>query len=215
MVDMKNSPFSYIIPDEKTFFWKRVNIFEVDEIHEEISQHIKTIIPSEIDRAFYYIDANLLEENCSSLFNWIKKENLQISSTAMIIYLPTNNESNKTIPSGDIHTDRSHSSFFPNQLALNFPVISCIHPDVWTSMYRCEEKKFSDEKIEKKRVNFANKDSPEYRWLWCKEITRFQYIDKNPILFNAKIPHAVYNYSDEIRVTLSLRFSVDPIWWIK
>jgi hypothetical protein len=156
---------------------------------------------------------------CPLLFDWIKSKNLQISATVIVDVQPAPGPGKFRI-----HVDSSDYILFPNQLALNFPAISCIHPNVWTSMYRCKESPdytggFSNaflrnvdyigkngEKSQEKILNFPVDHSVE--------MTRFQYDDNNPILFNAKIPHAVQNYSNEARATLSLRFKVDPVWLI-
>jgi hypothetical protein len=208
------NPWSYIIPNEKTFFWKKIEISEIDQIHTEISNYFEKIRPTN-GRSFNYIDIKKTKNACPLLFNWIKNKNLQISATVVVDVEPASGPGRFRI-----HVDTSDPILFPNQLALNFPVVSCIHPDVWTSMYRCKGPPDSGggfvryvdyigkngEKSQEKIINFPVDHSVE--------MTRFQYDDNNPILFNAKIPHAVQNYSNEARATLSLRFKVDPVWLI-
>jgi hypothetical protein len=228
MVDKMNL-YSYIIPNEKTFFWKKIDVPEIDKIHNEIKDYFEKIYPSN-GRAFNYLDIQKLKSYCPLLFNWTKDNKLQFSSVVLI-------DVDSAAAPGNlrIHVDVSDPILFPNQLALNFPVVSCIHPDVWTSMYYSEKSPdpslqtfsgkfplFSDSNSDSQKqkqfsglAKYSADENPlKFDEKYCKEISRFQYVDNNPILFNAKIPHTVHNYSKESRVTLSLRFKVDPIWLI-
>jgi hypothetical protein len=44
-----------------------------------------------------------------------------------------------------------------------------------------------------------------------EEVTRFTL--DGPVLFNTKVPHQVWNPTDKLRISASLRFMVDP-WFL-
>jgi len=236
------NPFSYIIPDENTFFWKKIVISEIDQIHEEIKNYFEKIRPANerlSNHLYSYLDIKKTQNDCPILFNWAKNKNLQISATVVVDVPPAPGPGKF-----GIHVDTSNPITFPNQLALNFPILSCMHPDVWTSMYRCKGplepggaflrdvdsaidltfpnnigKNGDRRMVLRQKLYYKDRQKSGQKVLsfpvdYSREMTRFQYVDKNPILFNAKIPHAVQNYSNEPRATLSLRFKTDPIWWI-
>lgn len=87
-------------------------------------------------------------------------------------------------------------------LALNIPFRNCENSE--TKFYRDSEKNkhvfIGDMLPEIAPLDEANKIS--------------SYVLDRPILFETQVLHAVFNYSDQPRVAISLRFEKNPIEWI-
>lgn len=95
-----------------------------------------------------------------------------------------------------IHTDYRADD---RQLALNISLINCQHSI--TEMWECRgepEVTYTPSGVP------YNSFSPNV----CRRIADFRLV--KPVLFNTKVPHSVYNYSDQPRIAISLRFVEDP-----
>ena len=90
----------------------------------------------------------------------------------------------------------SHSS-----LALNIPIINCENSR--TIFYECEK---TDKILYKERIT---ETAPIKK---CHEID--SYVLDKPILLNTQILHAVFNYGNTPRLSISLRFEKNPVEWI-
>ena len=100
------------------------------------------------------------------------------------------------------HKDVLYASDVKSLLALNIPFKNCGNSE--TKFYKDSEKNkhvfIGDMLSEVSPLDEANKIS--------------SYVLDKPILFETQILHAVFNYSDQPRVAISLRFEKNPVEWI-
>ena len=108
-----------------------------------------------------------------------------------LFYMPAGYTPNRS------HKDPvSHST-----LALNIPLMNCENSR--TIFYKCDK---TDKVIYKERITETKNISK------CQEID--SYVLDRPILLNTQILHAVFNYGDQPRLSISLRFETNPTDWI-
>jgi hypothetical protein len=196
--------FFYINPTEETFLWKRLSIPNIDVMHDEMIRHVEkpstqANMFSKTGMTFNYTDETALLKDCPTLLAWLQQNDLKLTATALV-------DVPKFRIRRPVHVDNTWRKF-PNNFALNFPLTNCVSPDVWTAMFRVQKGPGT--------MSFPITTESDRLGVWnsedCVEITRFQYIDKQPVLFNAKVPHGVVNGTDQARCALSLRFVKDPI----
>jgi hypothetical protein len=89
----------------------------------------------------------------------------------------------------------------PIHLAVNIPLINCENSK--TILYKCDKTDI---------MMYRERPAETKHLSKCQEID--SYVLNKPILFNTQVLHAVFNYSDEPRIAISLRFEKNPIDWI-
>ena len=96
----------------------------------------------------------------------------------------------------------TYDSYMKSQLVLNIPFRNCENSE--TKFYRDSEKNkhviIGEMLPEIAPLDEANKIS--------------SYVLDRPILFETQILHAVFNYSNQPRVAISLRFEKNPVDWL-
>ena len=114
---------------------------------------------------------------------------LEVSSSVLIYARPFSNST--------IHTDYRADNL---ELALNLPLQNCDNSctKLWMNVNSPIHVRYTELGIP---YNFLEKDK-------CKVISEFKLIE--PIIFNTKVPHSVHNFSDQPRLSISLRFKEDP-----
>ena len=104
---------------------------------------------------------------------------------------------NNTTPM-PIHTDTEIDTVW----ALNIPIQNCV--ETYTSFYRILDNQTPEILSHEKTYSstYAN-----YRMDQVEEIDRL-YLHK-PAFFNTQVPHRAFNFSEEIRIILSVRFKTE------
>lgn len=95
-----------------------------------------------------------------------------------------------------IHTDFRADKL---KLALNISLVNC--EKSITEMWECQEPPITTNTSNGIPYNYYIPNQ-------CKKITEFTL--EKPVLFNTKVPHSVFNYSNNTRLAISLRFKQDP-----
>jgi hypothetical protein len=97
-----------------------------------------------------------------------------------------------------IHVDQDNNTTW----ALNIPIQNCL--ETYTSFYRVLENQTPDVMAHERTYGtvFAN-----YRLDQVEEIDRL-YLTK-AAFFNTQVPHRAFNFSDEMRIIISVRFKTE------
>lgn len=172
---------------QNNFLYKKIEIENFFNIVEQFKSSIDRHKLNNQDH-FNHIDKNSFLEDCALVKEYFDTNNCIIHNIATIELPPKFH--------GSLHIDSQK-----NSLALNFPVINC--DDSYTSLYKIDSGIPSVVKMENglTRLSFDDCDAVE--------LTRF-YLKHHAVLFNTKIPHQVFNFSDKTRLAISFRFVRDP-----
>lgn len=174
----------------ETFLYRTLEIENFEEIIQELKSYFLNFPPDNLEY-FNHVNKDLFFKNCPITDNYFETNSLKIKNIASIVIPPNAN--------GTAHTDTQQ-----NVLALNFPVEDC--ENSYTSLYRV------DAGIPKV-ISLLN-GLTHCLFDHCKltEIGRFSLIDR-AVLFNTKVPHRVFNLSNQNRKAVSFRFVKDP-WFL-
>lgn len=184
--------------DNKTFLYKHISIDNHDLIVQELQEFVMKKMPeiektSEKLNGLFVRTSNVKECLIKSpnLKNWLELTNLNIRVIAIII-----NYKSPQVRSMDPHVDTQ-----VNDLALNFPVQNC--SDCWTSLYKLNTGTYVKNTLPNGVEYTGFSDNSKF-----EEIDRF--VLNSAVLFNVKVPHQVWNPTDNTRISVSLRFDRDP-----
>jgi hypothetical protein len=169
------------------FLFKEIKIKNLKDINFQLRFAIDYYRPKN-QNYFNHIDKDNFLKECPSINDYFVCNNFEVNKIA-IIEIPGRSES-------ALHIDTQN-----NFLALNFPVINC--DQSYTAFYKIVEGSPNIIKMANglTNLNFDN--------CGTEELDRF-YLKQNAILFNTKIPHKVFNFSDNPRLSISFRFVNDP-----
>ena len=174
------------------FLYKRV-FFEEKE-YEAIKEELTALGRSKLDffeKAISY--KNLPKEYIShlpTLIEWFNQHSLKVRYFGTYSTKPT-----RRMPA---HVDDSK-----NVLALNFPILNCENSA--TRLFYSQHEPIFKFNTETRWYSFEENS--------LEEIANFDL--KTPVLFNTRVPHAVENMSDSLRVSATFRFEEDPLWMLK
>jgi hypothetical protein len=141
---------------------------------------------------FSHISPVELVNASPNLKQWLEQNNLTLNKSAIIRTPPPTKHL-------DPHTDTQH-----RDLALNFPVKNC--EGCYTALYKMTKGTQNLKVLPNGLTYVTYSDDVKF-----EEVTRFTL--DGPVLFNTKVPHQVWNPTDKIRISASLRFVVDP-WFL-
>ena len=170
------------------FFFKTINLPNYDNILLEIQTYCLANLPED-GSTFSHIPVPPLIDSSPYLKAWLTSANLQVRACAVIRY-PTS-ESNH-LP----HIDSAR-----NDLALNFPIENCVN--CWTAFYKLNKGSFQSKPLPNGLLFNALTDDAE-----IVEVSRFSLTTST--LINVKQLHQVWNPTDQLRISASLRFERDP-----
>jgi hypothetical protein len=173
------------------FLTKRLEIQNYDCFLKELqTYYLKHVF--KFEDMFSHLDAKEFLDECPVVKKWTEENNLKLKVAAIIISKP-----GKMVL--DPHVDTQ-----PRSLAINFPVQNC--EGCWTSLYKLSEGQEVTKTLPNGRTYIAFSENAKF-----EEIARFTL--DTPVIFNTKVPHKVWNPTNNIRVSASLRFDPDP-WWL-
>lgn len=172
------------------FLYKDIEIENYDSIIAELRTFfLRNSSVADDSMHFILLDKNQLIDESPFLSNWLSVNNLRLKNAALIMV----KENAKNLSP---HIDTQE-----NALALNFPILNC--KNCWTSIYKLVDGKEILGVLPNGQtyINFDNSAKFE-------ELTRFNL--DNPVIFNTKFPHQVWNPNNTTRISASLRFVEDP-----
>lgn len=172
---------------QNNFLYREIEIKNFFNIVEQFKSVIGQYKAHSQDH-FNHIDKNSFLDDCPLSKEYFNSNNFIIHNIATIEIPPKS--------WGSLHVDSQQ-----NSLALNFPVINC--DDSYTSLYKIDSGVPSVIKIKNGLTRLSFDDCN------AVELSRF-YLKQNAVLFNTKIPHQVFNFSNKTRLAISFRFVRDP-----
>jgi hypothetical protein len=169
------------------FYFKSLNIPNVEQINEEIKVYDQT---RESTVGFSHVNNDLVLNALPTLTKWFNEHNMIIDRIAVLVIKSNSIQ----VP----HVDQGTQS-----LAINFPLQHCA--DTWTRFFKntgIVVKKFT---LDTKVPYLAHIDSNR------QEDARYELT--GPTLINIKKPHSVMNNTNFDRSCISFRFKEDP-WFL-
>lgn len=161
--------------------------FNIDNcIESEIKQYV---ISNFLDQNIFFNKINVENflKNCKNFNAWLKELNLECRVIASTKILPNTNIG--------IHRDQNKNKF-----AMNFGILNYENSPIL--LYKIEEEKVVSRQIKNTSVFYD--DFSE---------SKIKLIDKiyltNPVIWDTTIPHSIEHISNNIRMTLSVRFLTD------
>ena len=173
------------------FLVKRLTIHNYELILKEIQTFYLANMPDD-NSQFSHIDPVSLVKYSPNLYQWLSSHKLVLNKSAIIRTPPYGKSLNP-------HTDTQY-----RDLALNFPVKNC--EDCYTALYKMTKGTQNLKVLPNGLTYTTYSNDVEF-----EELTRFTL--DGPVLFNTKVPHQVWNPTDKIRISASLRFIDDP-WFL-
>lgn len=174
--------------DRNNFFFKTISVTNYDSILMELQNYCLGNMPNDSSQ-FSHINKDALLANSPHLKEWLTSKNLDVRICALIRTPPQNKKV-------DPHTDTQR-----NDLALNFPIRNCF--DCWTSFYKLS-RGTQQEKILPNGLTYTTFSEDAI----IDEVDKFHLTTAT--LLNTKQLHQVWNPTNEIRISVSLRFVRDP-----
>jgi hypothetical protein len=169
------------------FFFKTINIPNYDNILLEIQTYCLANLPED-GSTFSHIPVEPLINSSPYLTAWLASSNLQVRACAVIRF-PTSKVAGP-------HIDSTY-----NDLALNFPIKNCAN--CWTAFYKLNKGSFQSRPLPNGLLFNGLSDDAE-----VIEVSRFSL--STSTLINVKQLHQVWNPTDQLRISASLRFERDP-----
>jgi len=169
------------------FVCQTIDIPNIENIYAELVSYTLGKLPK-FKEAFNHLPLQDMMNYCPLTAQWFKSVNLTPRVCALIIQ-PVGADIRGT------HTDTQQ-----NSLALNFGIKN--FENTYTAFYKV----VSGNIVQKTLPNGITWDNYEQAEL--EEIARVDL--KKPTILNTKIPHAVHNPTNELRVSISFRFIQDP-----
>lgn len=177
----------------KTHLFKTVDIENLEAITNEIKIYADKFM--DVAKNFYQLDQHDFLKNCPLIKNWINSQGLELQDSILVVISPRKMNPN-------IHID-TIPKFGLQRTSLNIPISGCTNSD--TRIY---------ELIKGSTVRKATVDGSEYISFTpdaeFKKIGSYQL--HQPTALNIVNPHGIINFSDEVRISLSLRFVLEPSW---
>lgn len=176
-----------------------VHLFRTVEIEnlEEITKEIKTYADGFMDVAknFYQLDQHDFLSKCPLVKSWINSQGLELQDSILVVIAPKKLNPN-------IHID-TLPKFGLQRTSLNIPILGCSNSE--TRIY---------ELIKGSTLKKTTIDGSEYIAFTpdaeFKKIAFYQL--HSPTALNVVNPHGIINFSEETRISLSLRFVLEPSW---
>jgi hypothetical protein len=177
--------------NKNNFLAKNLVIPNYELILGEIQSFYLANMPND-DSQFSHVSPASLVAASPNLKQWLDSNKLVLNKSAIIKTPPPTKHL-------DPHTDTQY-----RDLALNFPVKNC--EGCYTALYKMTNGT-QNLKVLPNGLTYVTYSAD----VAFEEITRF--ILDGPVLFNTKVPHQVWNPTDKLRISASLRFTVDP-WFL-
>lgn len=170
------------------FFFKVIDVPNYDSVLLEIQTYCLSNLPDD-GSTFSHIPVAPLIDNSPYLKAWLSSSNLQVRTCAVIRF--------PTSKSYDLpHIDSGQSG-----LALNFPIENC--DNCWTAFYKLNKGSFESKPLPNGLIYNGLADDAE-----VVEVSRFSLTTST--LINVKQLHQVWNLTNQLRISASLRFERDP-----
>ena len=177
--------------NKNNFLAKNLVIPNYELILGEIQSFYLANMPDD-NSQFSHVSPVSLVESSPNLKQWLDSNKLVLNKSAIIRTPPPT----KNL---DPHTDTQW-----RDLALNFPVKNC--EGCYTALYKMTRGTQNLKVLPNGLTYVTYSNDVEF-----EEVTRFTL--DGPVLFNTKVPHQVWNPTDKIRISASLRFMNDP-WFL-
>jgi hypothetical protein len=177
--------------NKNNFLAKNLVIPNYELILGEIQSFYLANMPND-DSQFSHVSPASLVAASPNLKQWLDSNKLVLNKSAIIKTPPPTKHL-------DPHTDTQY-----RDLALNFPVKNC--EGCYTALYKMTNGT-QNLKVLPNGLTYVTYSAD----VAFEEITGF--ILDGPVLFNTKVPHQVWNPTDKLRISASLRFTVDP-WFL-
>lgn len=176
-----------------------VHLFNTVEIEnlEEITKEIKIYADGFMDVAknFYQLDQHDFLKKCPLIKSWISSQGLELQDSILVVIAPKKLNPN-------IHID-TIPKYGLQRTSLNIPIQGCSNSE--TRIY---------ELVKGATVYKTTIDGSDYIAFTpdaeFKKIGSYQL--HKPTALNIVNPHGIINLSDEVRISLSLRFVLEPSW---
>lgn len=196
------------------FIYRYLNISNYQSLVEEIKSNIDLHKIRVEGKTFTQLSISELRKNCKHLREYLDQNNLNVIKAIIIKSMPGDGKDK-------IHIDNCDSRTHQD-LKLNY-VYKCentrdilglqIGLENILNTYTGFFKYVSGEIIELNHINTNNpsiKNFPSLNFKNAEMIEIDRYTADRPVLFNATVPHTVFNPTDKPRLLLSLRFDPDP-----
>jgi hypothetical protein len=176
------------------FYWKHIDIDNYDNVINEIRCYMN----DELKNILYpygfgiYNNKSKFQEHCGLFMNWVASHSLKIRRIA-VIKLPPHRIQN-------IHRDSIED--LTNTYGLNLNLYNC--ENSYTRMF---------ELIDENNVpvtSYTPFGQPfiPYHESQCREVTRYNL--SKPVLLDLNKLHSVINNTNDIRISISIRFTTKP-----
>lgn len=143
---------------------------------------------------FVLLDSNKFINECPLFLKWASDQDLKIKLVVGIKVNAHNEQIESKTPHIDLMDDERN-------IALNFPIKNC--DNTYTTMYKLKKGDQIDITLPDGTAYSKFSDDSEF-----EEVETF-YL-KKPTFFNTGIPHQVFNNTDDVRLSLSIRFERNP-----
>jgi hypothetical protein len=176
------------------FYWKHIDIDDYDSVIDEI----RCYMADELKNTKYpygfgiYNNKIKFQEHCGLFMNWMAKHSLKIRRIA-VIKLPPKRIQN-------IHRD--YIEDLTNTYGLNLNLYNC--ENGYTRMFELIDKNYVPVTS---YTPFGQPFIP-YNESQCREVTRYNLA--KPVLLDLNKLHSVVNNTNDIRISISIRFTTKP-----
>lgn len=177
----------------KVDLFKPVLIENIEEITKEITAYADKFM--HVAKNFYQLDQADFLKNCPLVKSWIARSGLELQDCILVVIVPRKLDPN-------IHID-TIPKFGMQRTSLNIPIRNC--EDSETKIYKL---------IKGNTIKKSTIDGSEY--IAFSEGAEFEEIASYkldvPTAINIVNPHGIINYGNKPRISLSLRFVLEPPW---
>lgn len=170
-------------------YYKAVDIPGWEDIARELGVLYNTVSFDAVQDLFTQIPIARMIELSPTLGRWLDSFGYTVKRAAIVKCA-----ANKMDYSPHVDSDVSC-------LAINIPLYNC--DQTWTAFYDIVKGGFFQAYQENMAIYYGVTVDAEF-------VEQCRYQLDRPLLINTKIPHAVFNPTDHMRLALTLRFSNDP-----
>jgi hypothetical protein len=171
------------------FYFRKLDVPGFEIIVSELTKVYNLETYGDADSLFTMIDVKKLLDTSPALSTWLRDQDLRLKHAAVVRCSP-----NKLDYPPHIDSD------IPC-LSINIPLVNCLGGT--TKFYRLTKGNTVGRTQKNNLVYFGFTDDAEFEY--CCEYTL-----ERMTLLNTKIPHAVFNPTDQPRLAIALRFINDP-----
>jgi len=174
------------------FYWKNIHIDNYDALIKEMQECMSYQLLNDNKFGLYHYDLDIFQQTCPLFNEWVNSKSLSIRRIAIIKIYPGKRQ--------DIHRDFLEDS--TNTFGLNLNLYNCVNN--YTRMFELIDSNF------KPPVSYGPNGKPFYSYNenHCREVTRYNL--EKPVLLDLNKLHQVVNLTNDIRLSVSFRFTTRP-----